>query len=154
MILQNLCERMRVHASTMGASTNSTKSNIETFNASQSDENAEMLYQRPADELIFFETDGSQPSTIMPRDAVKRIFGESCQLQKPQDHNSTRPKGRVAFLFRGESFRNDAEQLSRSRCCKAGAIAQRVLFESHKKMFNEIVADGYQGVDVFGTTYR
>jgi len=145
----SLCEKTRAHASN-----SSTESNVTTLQLSQKGMDAEILYQRPADEPVFFEADGSQPSTVMSIQGAKHIQVKTCARNQPQDRNGTHPKGRVAFLFRGESFRNDHLQSSRSRCCKAGAVAQRALFESHEKMFNKIVADGYKGVDVFGTTYR
>ena len=83
-----------------------------------------------------------------------QIRNEACKEQKAQPLIATRAKGRIAFLFRGEAFRNDVLRESRSRCCKAGLTVQRMLFESHEKMFKAIIANGYQGIDVFGATYR
>lgn len=148
--VRHLCEHARDNDSvkTDGAISKGAK-----LNSSDNDVENEMLYLSPADEPVFYEVNGSRPSIVMSIRDAKRIHEHAC-VQKPHERNSTRSKGRIAFLFRGESFRNNFFQKSRSRCCRAGAITQRMLFESHEKMFNQIIAEGYSGVDVFGTTYR
>ena len=148
----HLCKHKSIPLSDLDPSTSAP--NVVEPKALLSEIDVEILYQRPADEPIFYQADGSQPSTTMSVNEAKRVQEQACVYQKKQYRNITRPKGRVAFLFRGEAFRNDNQQGSRSRCCRAGAMLQRMLFESHEKMFNKIVADGYQGVDVFGATYR
>ena len=103
-------------------------------------------------EPVYFINGSSAPLGNISAEVAKR---EEHILCGPAPRNTSAPvqKKRIAVLFRGEAFRDGFKRGSRSTCCKAGLEVQRLVFLSHKKMFEQMVVDGYESVDVFGTTY-
>eukprot|EP00614_Pseudopedinella_elastica_P033387 CAMPEP_0172643142 /NCGR_PEP_ID=MMETSP1068-20121228/235591_1 /TAXON_ID=35684 /ORGANISM="Pseudopedinella elastica, Strain CCMP716" /LENGTH=518 /DNA_ID=CAMNT_0013457127 /DNA_START=38 /DNA_END=1594 /DNA_ORIENTATION=- len=158
---QALCGRLGVTSKANGikstADTQNPSPSREAVSANKSTGGLMPIFWRPTGEVTDQPLEAAEANTV---------YEKAC-ARLPPLLNATRPSfqgptgtkmggnGRIAVLLRGESFRNDYERLSRTRCCEAGLRVQRAVFESHARMFRTLVEEaGFDGVDVFGTTYR
>jgi hypothetical protein len=78
-----------------------------------------------------------------------------CTARKTESfaRNHHPQKKRIAFVLRGQAFRDWGGQHMQSSCCTASFTAQREIFYSHQQMFELWESEGY-AVDVFATMYK
>jgi len=75
---------------------------------------------------------------------------EECGAAFVANHSASSPP-RIAVVLRGESFRNVGGQHMRGTCCALSVRHQRLIWDSHQRLFARLGADGY-AVDAFSAT--